>query len=189
MLLKSAAEMIAAWIAVGIAKQFAGFGTPSIGAGGGEINGRGTLGPNYGIPQREIGGRTMANMPYVVGEKGAELFVPGKTGTIVPADVFEATRAALGTGQEGGDTEAFDQNSVALGTSSNISRERTLERAFEQNRNEPIDVRYEAVVINDVSYVTTDEFEKGIRRSVQQSKSSVFRDLKNKPSARAGVGL
>ena len=189
MLLKSAAEMIAAWIAVGIARQFAGFGSPAIGAGGGEINGRGTLGPNYGIAQREIGGRTMANMPYVVGEKGPELFVPGKTGTVVPADVFEATRAALGTGQEGGDTEAFDQNSVALGTSSSISRERTLERAFEQNRNEPIDVRYEAVVINDVSYVTTDEFEKGIRRSVQQSKSSVFRDLKNKPSARAGVGL
>ena len=188
MLLKSAAEMIAAWIAVGIARAF---GMGLSGGSSGEVKVDEFTPEKFALAgAREIGGRTMANMPYVVGEKGPELFVPGKTGTVVPADVFEATRAALGGGsQEGGDTEAFDQNSVALGTSSNISRERTLERAFEQNRNEPIDVRYEAVVINDVSYVTTDEFEKGIRRSVQQSKSSVFRDLKNKPSARAGVGL
>ena len=26
----------------------------------------------------------MANQPYIVGEKGPELFVPGKTGTVVP---------------------------------------------------------------------------------------------------------
>ena len=54
---------------------------------------------------KEVGGRTMANMPYVVGEKGPELFVPGKTGTVIPTDVFEATRSAIqGNAPQGGDT-------------------------------------------------------------------------------------
>ena len=190
LLLKAAAEQIAAYIAIGIARQFAGFGSPDIGAGGGEINGKGTLGPNYGIPQREIGGRTMANMPYVVGEKGPELFVPGKTGTIVPADVFEATRQAVnGNGPEGGDTEAFDQNSVALGSSASVTRERSMERAFAANRNQEIDVRYESTVINSVEYVTADQFQKGIKDSVNQSRASVYKDLRNKPAARSGVGI
>ena len=103
MLLKAAADMIATYIAIGIAKAFA-FGTTGTGDAVGvaqSIAG--------GVPgTREVGGRTMANMPYVVGEKGAELFVPGKTGTIVPADVFEATRQAIsGDGPEGGDSDAF----------------------------------------------------------------------------------
>ena len=33
---------------------------------------------------RERGGTVTANKPYIVGEAGAELFVPNKTGTIIP---------------------------------------------------------------------------------------------------------
>ena len=97
LLLKAAAEQIAAYIAIGIAKQFAGMGggisTGSFDAN--KISSSNTavaFGNNSFLAE---GGRTMGNMPYVVGEKGAELFVPGKTGTMVPADVFEATRQAI----------------------------------------------------------------------------------------------
>ena len=55
--------------------------------------------------------------------------------------------------------------------------------------NEPIDVRYESTVINNVSFVSEEQFQKGLKTAVAQSKSAVFSDLKNKPSSRAGVGL
>ena len=37
-----------------------------------------------GLGKRERGGTVTANRPYLVGEAGAELFVPNKTGTIMP---------------------------------------------------------------------------------------------------------
>ena len=37
-----------------------------------------------GLPERAIGGSVKGGSPYIVGEKGAELFVPGRSGTIVP---------------------------------------------------------------------------------------------------------
>ena len=36
------------------------------------------------FPARAMGGSVTAGQPYMVGEQGAELFVPGQTGTIVP---------------------------------------------------------------------------------------------------------
>lgn len=62
-------------------------GTP-IGAGGGRLGRFGTLGPNYGIPQRAKGGSVMAGQGYLVGEKGPELFMPGRSGGIAPAGTF-----------------------------------------------------------------------------------------------------
>ena len=186
LLLKAAVEMIATYIAIGIAKQFAGIG-------GGTSSGIDDSGIKLGgsiLGPKEAGGRTMANMPYVVGEKGAELFVPGKTGTIVPADVFEATRQAIaGNAPDGGDSDAFAQNSVALGNTATITKENSLVREMGMRENEPIDVRYESTVINNVSYVSEEQFQKGLRTAVAQSKSAVFSDLKNKPSARAGIGM
>jgi hypothetical protein len=55
-----------------------------LGAGGGMVGKFGTLGPNFGIPQRAKGGPVMGGSPYIVGERGPELFVPGSSGTIIP---------------------------------------------------------------------------------------------------------
>ena len=109
---------------------------------------------------------------------------------MVPADVFEATRQAIaGNGPEGGDSDAFAQNAVAMGNSATITKENTLVREMGMRENEPIDVRYESTVINNVSYVSEEQFQKGLKTAVAQSKSAVFGDLKNKPGARAGIGL
>ena len=39
---------------------------------------------------RADGGTVTGNQPYVVGEEGAELFVPNKTGTIIPNDAMSS---------------------------------------------------------------------------------------------------
>lgn len=58
-------------------------GTP-MGAGGGQVGRFGTFGPNYGIPQFANGGSIKANQLSLVGERGPELFMPGRSGTIIP---------------------------------------------------------------------------------------------------------
>jgi tape measure domain-containing protein len=57
-----------------------------LGAGGGQVGKFGTLGPNFGIPQRANGGPVSSGQTYMVGERGPELFVPGRSGTIVAND-------------------------------------------------------------------------------------------------------
>ncbi len=59
-----------------------------LGAGGGRVGRFGTLGPNFGIPQRANGGSVMAGQPYLVGERGPELFMPGRSGGIAPTGSF-----------------------------------------------------------------------------------------------------
>lgn len=40
--------------------------------------------PSLNIPGRAVGGPVSSGSPYIVGERGPELFVPGNSGTIVP---------------------------------------------------------------------------------------------------------
>ena len=94
-LIQQGAIMIAQYIAIGIAKAFAGMGstTPKIGT---DTNyfGQGFTPMDY-FTGRAEGGPVSAATPYIVGEEGQELFIPGVSGTIIPNDVFEATKAAL----------------------------------------------------------------------------------------------
>ena len=134
-LIQTAAVLIAQYIAIGVAKAFAGLGTPvggqtslpgtSIGSGGGEFtniagNVFGTLGPNFGIRQRADGGPVSSNTPYVVGEEGPELFIPGASGSISNNDQFEAARDALATGS--GFTAEEEETIEKLGTTQQPSR-------------------------------------------------------------------
>jgi hypothetical protein len=43
-----------------------------------------------GVPGKAMGGSVRANAPYIVGEKGPELFVPRVSGTIIPNDALAA---------------------------------------------------------------------------------------------------
>jgi hypothetical protein len=56
--------------------------------GGGILGGIGTIFPglNAIIPARATGGTVSGGRPYMVGERGPELMVPGRTGTVVPND-------------------------------------------------------------------------------------------------------
>ena len=65
-----------------------------------------TSGAPSGIPGRALGGPVVGGSPYIVGENGPELFVPGRSGSIVPNDVL-AGSASRGSGG-GGNTYAIN---------------------------------------------------------------------------------
>lgn len=96
MLMKSAAQMIAQYIAIGVARMFAGLGGTAITAAGGRygasaFSGAGLGSTGFGLPflgARANGGSVMAGQGYLVGERGPELFMPGRSGGIAPAGGF-----------------------------------------------------------------------------------------------------
>lgn len=85
-----AAEMVRTTIAKPIASAASSYLGSALGSylGGGVSFGNAASSITPGgftmIPGKAKGGTVAGNKPYLVGEKGAELFVPSKTGTIVP---------------------------------------------------------------------------------------------------------
>jgi len=66
-----------------IAGFMSGIFAGGFGGGGGVSGGAGTAGVYYPAP-RAMGGQVNKNTPYMVGERGRELFVPNQSGSIVP---------------------------------------------------------------------------------------------------------
>jgi molybdopterin converting factor small subunit len=90
-LIDTAKQMIAQYIAIGIARMFAGIGGGDFAASGplaavGNVNTGFNFDVGAMIPGRAKGGPVMGGSPYIVGERGPELFVPGSSGTIIPND-------------------------------------------------------------------------------------------------------
>jgi phage-related minor tail protein len=89
--LDMAAQIIAKWIEMTILNSVLNL-FPGGGMGlGGATAAAGKLNPAVGfgvgpIGFRAAGGPVSAGSPYIVGEKGPELFVPGRSGGIVPND-------------------------------------------------------------------------------------------------------
>jgi len=85
-LAQTAAQMIAQFIAIGIARQFATGASGGVGAfGGGNPLGALTGSMPFTLPPgRAEGGPVTSGSPYIVGERGPELFVPGSSGNIIP---------------------------------------------------------------------------------------------------------
>jgi tape measure domain-containing protein len=88
-----------------------------LGAGGGTVGKFGTLGPNYGIPQRAKGGPVSSGQAYMVGERGPELFVPGRSGTIVANDKMGggSTNVVVNVDAKGSSVEGNEQGANQLG--------------------------------------------------------------------------
>ena len=100
MLIKTAQQMIAQYIAIGIARAFALGQSPAVGTRASDFNltGFGDLGSDAGsgisgflagaggsgIAGKANGGPVSTGTPYMVGERGPELFVPNNSGNIVP---------------------------------------------------------------------------------------------------------
>jgi len=87
-----------------------------LGAGGGTVGRFGTLGPNYGIRQRAKGGSVMAGQPYLVGERGPELFMPGRSGGIARTGSFGGAVSVVVNVDAGGTSvEGNESNANQLG--------------------------------------------------------------------------
>lgn len=95
-LINTAKQMIASYIAIGIAKMFAGLDSPATGgfAPSGPLAAVGDINPlptSFGLAN---GGPAAGGTPYLVGERGPELFVPSSNGGVMSNNDM---RAAMGS--------------------------------------------------------------------------------------------
>jgi murein DD-endopeptidase MepM/ murein hydrolase activator NlpD len=128
-LMKAAAQMIAQYIAIGIARMFAGMS-----GGGAGMNSASALGTNPNVAAysggdiegitmgifggaRANGGPVSSGQTYMVGERGPELFVPGRSGTIVANDKMGggSTNVVVNVDAKGSSVEGNDQGANQLG--------------------------------------------------------------------------
>ena len=215
-LIQTAATLIAQYIAIGIARKFAGL--PPAGGGG---SGTGTAGlpritnqsdlfngsiPFFGTSVPSFfadGGRPPVGETSIVGERGPELFVPDRPGTIVPNEFFDAARQALqpsgGNISDSSDTsEAFAAATAALernttnivNRQSTVSQETSFNNFAESLRSEQRQpIRFETVRVGEIDMVTKEEALKIGADSAKAAEASVFSALKNKPSVRRSIGM
>lgn len=162
-------KMIATYIAIGIAKMFAGLGGGGMfeGAGPFQMPGGGGFAEGFGLPSllpaRASGGPVASNTPYMVGEQGPELFVPNAGGTIVNN---KDLRSAMING--GGSAGAPVLN-----------------------------MSFETTNIGGVEYVSRDQLEAAMaatrrdaaRDGARQGMSMTLDKLQQSPSTRGRVGL
>jgi tape measure domain-containing protein len=133
-LISTAKQMIAQYIAIGIAKMFAG-----LGGGGGDFVPSGPLAavgdinplPTSFTP-RAVGGPVTGQQPYMVGERGPELFVPGTGGSVVNNSDL---RSAMGGGSNGSGSPVLNMSfqSTSINGVEYVSREQ-LESAMAETR-------------------------------------------------------
>ena len=132
MLVDVAKQMIAQYIAIGIARMFAGipapqssgppagkYGTipslaPSLG-GGTLSDPKGLFTPPTLISGRALGGAVGAGRPYMVGERGPELFVPGAQGNIVPNSAMGSANVVVNVDASGSSVEGNADQASQLG--------------------------------------------------------------------------
>ena len=123
LLMRSAAQMISTYIAIGVARMFAGvpateaagakYGPAAFGAGGPTFSPLDFGGPLLG---RANGGSVTANKPYMVGERGPELFVPGAQGNIVPNNAMGGANVVVNVDASGSNVEGDGKQAKALGS-------------------------------------------------------------------------
>jgi general stress protein YciG len=176
-LLKQAAQMIATYIAIGVARAFAGLG-------GGESAGDGLnltaveqysgVGANTPVSPLSEGGYVSGPTRALVGEGGEPEYV-------IPQSKMRESIARYSRGARG---SAVIPDSGVSGTSGEGGG--TAVAA-------PIDVRFSVERINNVDYVTADQFQAGMQRAAQQGAAQgeqrTLRRLKMSPSSRRGVGF
>ena len=122
MLADAAKQMIATYIAIGIARMFAG--VP--GSGGKAINtdslnqiqsysGIGANTDVSGLIPRANGGPVGAGQPYMVGERGPELFIPGAQGNIVPNNAMGSSNIVVNVDASGSSVQGDSDQATQLG--------------------------------------------------------------------------
>jgi TP901 family phage tail tape measure protein len=123
-LMQTAAKMIAQYIAIGIARMFAGMGGgPGSFAPSGPLAAVGDVGTGFNfdvgamLPGRANGGPVSSGQTYMVGERGPELFVPGRSGTIVANDKMGGgnTNVVVNVDAKGSSVEGDEQGANQLG--------------------------------------------------------------------------
>lgn len=138
----------------------------------GSITGMFGTGGIFAAKPRASGGPIKANRPYLVGEIGPELFMPNSDGEILSN---AKSRKLLSAAALAGKTQTF---------STNVNSRRNANPAQVQ-----FDFAYQSEVINNVEYVTSDQFRKGMADSAERGKNMAFAAMQNNVSTRRRLGL
>jgi tape measure domain-containing protein len=176
-LIDTAKQMIAQYIAIGIARMFAGIK----GGVGGDFAASGPLAA-VGNVNTDVGSffTGFAEGGFVTGPTRAVVGEGGEPEYIIPASKMSAAMKRYGGGARGsaviptsGDTSEAGGNATAV--------------------NGAIDVRYTVERINSVDYVTADQFQQGMQQAAmqgaQRGEQMVLRKLQQSPSTRRRVGV
>ena len=174
-LVKEGARMIATYIAIGIAKAFAGLSGGGAPDAGDAMNGGGSL-PLVANPGESVsmnaagglvigglatGGPTSPGTTYMVGEKGPELLTMTPGGGYVTSN--SSSRAAMGR---------YNTSNTADSTPT---------------------FRLETTVINGVEYATVDQVREmgaiSAKRGAQMGQSNTMKSLQNSRSQRSRIGM
>ena len=130
MLVDTAKQMIAQYIAIGIARMFAGLPAMSSGqtvditaVDAGTVNSLGGL--NFGGYMAN-GGQTAPGNAYMVGERGPELFVPGAKGNIVPNNAMGSANVTVNVDASGSSVEGDADQASQLGKAIGIAVQQEL---------------------------------------------------------------
>lgn len=189
---------IAQYIAIGIARLFAGVG--SFAGASASLSGAGALGGN--IPGLAVGGAAstagsftpnlfqagtagltnfaFAEGGFVTGPTNAIIGEGGQPEYVIPASKMSAAMSRYSRGVRGDAVIPGDSASVQSAAPNGAPME-------------PIDVRYSVERINNVDYVTTDQFQRGLAQAAQQGaiqgERRALRTLSNSPANRRRIGL
>ena len=125
MLISTAQQMIAQYIAIGIARMFAIPGStyqPKF-DGASLFSGQTADFMPFGsaFTPRANGGAVGANKPYLVGERGPELFVPGAQGNIVPNHAMGSSNIVVNVDASGSEVQGDQPNAKALGAAIGVA--------------------------------------------------------------------
>ena len=144
MLVDVAKQMIAQYFAIAAARMFAGipapqssgapaskYGTvpnlaPSLGGGGPLNDPKGLFTPPTLISGRALGGAVGAGRPYLVGERGPEVFVPGAQGNIVPNNAMGGANVTVNVDASGSSVEGSADQASQLGKAIGIAVQQEL---------------------------------------------------------------
>ena len=124
LLLKTAAQMIATYVAIGIARKFAGLPTTSTGQ---EIDFTNVdAGVLSGLGYKANGGPVKSGSPYMVGERGPELFVPRSSGRVVPNGRFGGggggdVNVVVNVDAKGSNAQGSDRDAKTLGAAIGVA--------------------------------------------------------------------
>lgn len=125
-------------------------------------------------------GGAFAEGGFVTGPTRALIGEGGEPEYVIPASKMRTAMGRYSAGARG--------SSVVSGTGKNSS-----ESGVSTATMEPIDVRYSIERINNVDYVTADQFQRGMAQAAQQGavqgERRAMRSLKNSAATRRGVGI
>jgi tape measure domain-containing protein len=177
-LMQAAQQMIATYIAIGIAKLFAGLGS----SGGAGMNSASALGTNPNVaayaPLPPIG---FAEGGFVAGPTMGLIGEGGESEYVIPSSKMQSAMSRYSRGARGESVIAGSGGGSEGGTATAAAGPMV------------VDVRYSVERINDVEYVTASAFQAGMRQAAQQGAAQgeqrTLRRLQQSPGTRKRVGM